>query len=232
MCAFGASPDVATATFALIGDSHVAAMKTALEVLTLAKRWRGLSMVVPACPATQATPILPTPARSAACARFNRNVLTWLARQPAVHTVFLSTHTTSEVKPADGMTMEETARAGYRAEIAALLRVVERVVVIRDTPVEPPGHLQCIQRAVAAGRTPGAACARSRRLAVQPDPLAAAARDMRSGRVRLIDLTSQVCNARRCFPVVGGALVHRDATHVTPAFSATLGPFILRALER
>ena len=232
VCAFGASPDAATATFALIGDSHVAAMKTALEVLTLAKRWRGLSMVVPACPATQATPILPTPARSEACARFNRNVLTWLARQPDVQTVFLSTHTTSEVKPADGMTMEETARAGYRAEIAALLRVVERVAVIRDTPVEPPGHLQCIQRAVAAGRTPGAACARSRRLAVQPDPLAAAARDMRSGRVRLIDLTSQVCNVRRCFPVVGGALVHRDATHVTPAFSATLGPFILRALER
>ena len=233
VCAFGASPDAATATFALIGDSHVAAMKTALEVLTLAKRWRGLSMVLPACPATQATPILPTPERSVACAAFNRNVLRWLAAaQPGVQTVFLSAHTTSEVKPADGMTMAETARAGYRAEIAALLRVAERVVVIRDTPVDPPGHLQCIQRAVAAGRTPGSACARSRRLAVQPDPLAAAARDMRSGRVRLIDLTSQVCNARRCFPVVGGALVHRDATHVTPAFSATLGPFILRALDR
>ena len=32
--------------------------------------------------------------------------------------------------------------------------------------------------------------------------------------------------------IVGGALVHRDETHVTPAFSATLGPFVLRALER
>ena len=55
---------------------------------------------------------------------------------------------------------------------------------------------------------------------------------MRSARVRLIDLTSRVCDAKRCFPVVGGALVHRDPTHITPAFSATLGPFILRALER
>jgi SGNH domain (fused to AT3 domains) len=232
VCAFGASPDAATATFALIGDSHVAAMKTALEVLTLAKRWRGLSMVLPACPATKAVPILPTRARSRDCATFNRNVLTWLAAHPGVQTAFLSTHTTSEVKPEEGKTMAETARAGYRDEIAALLRVVERVVVIRDTPFDPPGHLRCIQRAVAAGRSPGPACARSRRLALTPDPLAAAARDMRSGRVRLVDLTSHVCNARRCFPVVGGALVHRDETHVTPAFSATLGPFILRALER
>jgi SGNH domain (fused to AT3 domains) len=207
-------------------------MKTALEVLTLAKRWRGLSMVLSACPATQAVPILPTRARSLACATWNRNVLAFLAAHREVQTVFLSTHTTSEVKPLDGQTMTESARAGYRAEIAELLRVVERVVVIRDTPADAAGHLQCIQRAVAAGRSPGPACAHSRRLALDPDPLAAAARDVGSGRVRLVDLTSHVCDARRCYPVVGGALVHRDATHVTPAFSATLGPFILRALDR
>ena len=85
---------------------------------------------------------------------------------------------------------------------------------------------------MAAGRAPGPACARSRRVALRPDPLAAAARDIRSPRVKVFDFTSRVCDARRCFPVVGGALVHRDETHVTPAFSASLGPFILRALAR
>jgi hypothetical protein len=232
VCAFGAGPDEATATFALIGDSHAAAMKTALEVLTLARRWRGVSMVLSACPATKAVPILPTRARSRVCATWNRGVLAWLATHPGVQTAFLSTHTTSEVKLTDGKTMAESARAGYRAEIAALLRVVDRVVVIRDTTYEAPGHLTCVQRAVAARRPPGTACARSRKLALDPDPLAAAARDMHGPRVRLVDLTSHVCDARRCFPVVGGALVHRDETHVTPAFSATLGPFILRAIER
>ncbi len=231
ICAFGAAPMDATATMALIGDSHAAAMKTALQVLTFAKRWRGVSMVLSACPATKATPILPTRERSIACASWNRSVLSWLAAHPGVGTAFLSTHTTSEVKPAEGKTMAVTARAGYRDEIAALLGVVDRVVVIRDTPFDAPGHLQCIQRAVDGGRSPGPACARSRRLAVGPDPLAAAARDMRGPRVQLIDLTSRVCDARRCYPVVGGALVHRDETHVTPAFSATLGPIILRSLD-
>lgn len=230
VCSFGTAPDAAAATFALIGDSHAAAMKTALEPLTLARSWRGLSMVLAACPASKALPILPTRERSLACRAWNRSVLGWLAAHPGVDSVFLSTHGTAEFKPVEGQTADETARAGYRDEIAALLGVVKRVVVIRDTPLDAPDHLTCVERAVAANRSPGPACARSRRLAVQPDPLAAAAREMRSERVQLIDLTSRVCDARRCYPVVGGALVHRDETHVTPAFSATLGPFILRAL--
>ncbi len=230
VCAFGAGPDVATATFALIGDSHAAALKTGLHVLGLARRWRGLSMLLAACPATQAPAILPTPARSIACRTWNRDVIAWLAAHPGVDTVFLSTHTSAEVKPADGQTMAEAVRAGYREEIEALLGAVRRVVVIRDTPYDPPGHLRCITRALQTSRPPGPACARSRRLALQPDPLAAAARELRSDRVQVIDLTPRFCDARRCYPVVGGALVHRDETHVTPAFSATLGPFIMRAL--
>jgi hypothetical protein len=159
-------------------------------------------------------------------------VLAWLAAHRGVGAVFLSTHTTAEFKPVPGQSMAETVRAGYRDEIAALLGVVERVVVIRDTPFDAPGHLRCVQRAVDGRRPPGPACARSRRLALQPDPLADAARELRSPNVTIVDLTARVCDARRCFPVVGGALVHRDETHVTPAFSATLGPFIMRALPR
>lgn len=229
-CTFGAPPDVAKATFVLIGDSHAAAMKTALHTLTLARRWRGVSMLLSACPATKAFPILSTRARSAACAAWNGEVLKWLAAHPGIDAAFLSTHTTAEVKRADGKTMGETMRAGYRAEIVALLGLVRRVVVIRDTPFDAPGHLACIRRAMAARRAPGPACARPRRAALRPDPLAAAARDIASPRVTVVDFTSLVCDARRCLPVVGGALVHRDETHVTPAFSASLGPFILRAL--
>ena len=232
ICSFGASPDEATSTFALIGDSHAAAMKTALHVLTLARRWRGVSSLLSACPATMARPILPTRERSIACALWNRDILAWIAAHPSVDTVFLSTHTSSEVKKEPGKTMAETARAGYRDEIAALLDVVERVVVIRDTPVDAPAHLSCIQQALADDQSPGVTCAQSRRLALQPDQLVAAARDMGTERAKVIDLTSRVCDEERCFPVVGGALVHRDTTHMTPAFSATLGPFILRALDR
>jgi hypothetical protein len=44
-------------------------------------------------------------------------------------------------------------------------------------------------------------------------------------------LADRFCDETRCFSVIGGALVHHDRTHMTTAFSATLGPFILRALD-
>jgi hypothetical protein len=48
--------------------------------------------------------------------------------------------------------------------------------------------------------------------------------------VRLLDLTDFMCTATLCPPVVGGALVLKDADHLTRAFSTTLGPYLLRAL--
>jgi hypothetical protein len=232
ICSFGAVPADATATFAVVGDSHASSLKTALHVVALGRRWRGVSMVRAACPATQARkPILPTRARSAQCVRWNRQVLDWLAAHPEVDTVFLSTSATAEVGRVDGRPESEVIRAGYRDEIALLLRRVKRVVVIRDMPMSAPGHLRCVSRALGAGRSPGRACARPRRAALLPDPLVEVARALDSSRVRVVDLTDHMCDAKRCFPVVGGALVHRDESHLTPAFSATLGPFILRALD-
>ena len=102
--------------------------------------------------------------------------------------------------------------------------------MLRDLPPSAPGHLRCVARAQRAGRSPGPACARRRGDALEPDALARAARAMRSPRVQVVDLTRHVCDVRRCLPVVGGALVHRDETHLTPAFSASLGPYVLRAL--
>jgi hypothetical protein len=54
---------------------------------------------------------------------------------------------------------------------------------------------------------------------------------MGSRRVRLVDLTRFFCDARRCFPVIGGVLVNKDVTHVTAVFGATLGPYLLRQVD-
>jgi hypothetical protein len=50
--------------------------------------------------------------------------------------------------------------------------------------------------------------------------------------VQSIDLTPFMCTASDCLPVVGGVLVHKDRGHLTRAFSASLGPFLLRDLRR
>ena len=41
-----------------------------------------------------------------------------------------------------------------------------------------------------------------------------------------------MCGARQCYPVVGGALVFSDETHLTQTFATTLGPFLLREVDK
>ena len=64
------------------------------------------------------------------------------------------------------------------------------------------------------------------------DPAVVAARRMGSERVRTINLTRMFCDARRCYPVIGGALVLRDENHMTAVFSGTLGTYLLQAVDR
>ena len=231
-CGFGAMPGEAERTFALIGDSHAANLKSALSVLTLAKRWRGVSIVRSGCPLTRGAPILTSPQRSQQCADWNRQVRAWLAKHPEVDTVFLSAHAGARVTATDGRSDAEAVLSGYREVIRALLRMHRRVVVVRDTPPMPLERLRCVSRAIAAGRRAQTECTRPRSQAVRADPLVGAARSVGSSKVKVIDLTRYFCDARRCFSVVGGALVRHDESHLTQAFAATLGPFVLRALNR
>ena len=231
VCSFGAVAEEAQNTFALIGDSHAANMKSALTVLTLGKRWRGVSILRSGCPATRAAPILASPQASRQCGQWNRQVLTWLSRHPEVKTVFLSAHYSARVKPSGGRSDAQAVTAGYREELRTLVRMGRRVVVIRDTPPASRNALRCVSRALAAGRSAHNTCTRSRAASVKTDPLVNAARALRSPNVKVIDLTRHFCDTKRCFTVVGGALVRHDTSHLTQAFAATLGPFILRALD-
>jgi len=230
-CSFGAMPKEAARTFALIGDSHAANLKSAVSVLTLAKRWRGVSIFRSGCPLTRGTPILPSAQRSRQCREWNHQTLAWLARHPEVDTVFLSTHTGARVRATGGRSDAEAIHHGYREVIRALRRMHRRVVVVRDTPPFTLERLRCVSRAIAAGRRAQTACTRPRSEAVRSDPLVTAARSVGSSQVRVIDLTRQFCDSRRCFAVIGGALVRHDESHLTQAFSATLGPFLLRSLD-
>jgi hypothetical protein len=44
-------------------------------------------------------------------------------------------------------------------------------------------------------------------------------------------MTHYFCGPQLCYPVVGGALVHKDTTHISLAFGLTLGPYLLRAFD-
>ena len=230
-CEFGVRRDEASSTIALIGDSHAAHWRAALEVVAQKKRWRGVSMTRSGCPLSRAVPRLAPVARLAACLRWNEQVPRWLRKHPSVQTVFVAGHFASAVLKPPGVNLLAAKVAGLRAAWSKLPRSVKRIVVLRDTPLVGSGALQCIREAQARKRDAGRVCAVSRRRAVGADAAVVAARQRRSLRVHSIDLTRFMCDRRRCYPVVGGALAFKDGQHLTDVFATTLGPYLQRAYE-
>jgi hypothetical protein len=208
---------------ALIGDSHAEHWRAAIEVVAQAKRWRGISLTQPGCALNALTPRLHTQALTRDCARWQRGVRQWLAANPSVHTLFVSAHATTRYA-GDPV-------AGFRAAWRSLPASVKRVYVLRDVPRAVNDEAGCVSRLARRKRPLGSRCAQPRPAALPPDPEAAATRAGADPRVRLLDLTRLTCSADRCPAVIGGVLVRKDGDHITRAFSATLGRFVLRAMR-
>lgn len=233
VCSFGTPPAAAIDTIALVGDSHAAQWRAALEPVAQAKRWRGLSMMHSGCPLSKALRALSPPSRRRSCGAWKREVFAWFARHPEVRTVFVGGLSGgSGVVRERGRSEFDTAAAGYRAAWNALPPSVTQIVVLRDTPKMRGGVNGCVQRAIRAHTPAGARCAVSRSSALDPDPILAAARATRSRRTGIVDLTRFFCDRARCYPVIGGVLAFKDSTHLTPVFAETLAPFLLRAVTK
>jgi hypothetical protein len=229
-CEFGVPAADASATVALVGDSHAEHWRATLDQVAWRKGWRGVSITHSGCPLSRARSGLVPKSRSRACMRWNRQVPRWLAKHPQIHTVLVAQHYGVSVVVAPGGTARETRAHGYAAAWKALPRSVKRIVVIRDTP--RLGYRNgCVARVHVQGRNAGLACALPRAAVLPPDAAVVAARRLRSRRVRVIDMTPFFCGARRCPPVIGGALVYKDYEHTTTVFATTLGPFLQRALD-
>jgi peptidoglycan/LPS O-acetylase OafA/YrhL len=231
VCAFGLEPARARTTVAILGDSHASHWRPALDVVAKARRWRGLSITRTGCAFSLATPDVVPRARTH-CAQWKRQVLAWFGRHPEVSTVLVAAHAGAGVVTPPERDAFAVKREGYADAWRALPSSVRRIVVIRDTPRMRGSTLDCVQEAMDDGARATSACAVPRRLALQPDPEVAAATGAQPGRVRVVDLTRQLCDARTCPAVVGGALAFKDEDHLTPVFAATLGPFLRRDLDQ
>ncbi len=221
-CAFGVTPSNAKQTVALVGDSHAAHWRSALEVVAQSKRWYGLTMMKSGCPLTRAKPILPDADETRKCHLWNDQILAWFRKHPEVRTVIVAAHR--------GKT-RTSAKAGYRAAWRALPSTVRKILVIRGAP---SSHVsaRCIRRAVIRRQRPGLACAEGRSKRLRADPEAEAAYGLNSARVRVVNMTPYFCGRKLCYPVIGGVLVHKDGVHLTRVFAATLGPFMLHRINR
>ena len=230
VCAFGAPSKAATRTIALMGDSHAAMWRAGIAVVAGAKRWHGLSVMRTGCPASTATRQLFGPA-TAQCARWQHEIVPWLRQHPEVSVVFVTALGVGPFLHPPSETNTAAAIAGYQRLWRAMPPSVRHIVVIRDTPLLGRPNLPCVRRAIAAHRSAARACAVARDVALTPDPEVTAARRMHSSRVQVVDVSDFMCDRRRCFPVVGGALVLKDLHHLTRLFAASLGPYVLRQVS-
>lgn len=230
-CEFGVPAAEARNSVALIGDSHAAHWRAALEVVSQAFKWRGVSITRSGCPYTRAVARLDPVSRRNACVRWNREVPRWLAANPRIHTVFVVAHYDAGVVVKDPADEFAAKIDGYTRAWKALPASVRRIVVIRDTPKSTPDTLNCVRAAMAKRKDAGSTCALARDQAIDRDPATIAAAEEPSSRVQAIDMTSFFCSTTNCYPVVGGALVYKDISHLTDVFASSLGPFLLRKIR-
>ena len=224
-CAVGVSAEQAVATVAMIGDSHAGHWRAALEAVAERKRWRVLEIARPHCSFSFSTPA-PTEAGAADCVAWNQRIIDYLAQNPQISTIFISDN--ARLPMADRSVAYRLK--GFLDAFSALPASVTTAYVLRDPPDERATTHDCVTRAVKHDWNPGTHCALPRRRALATDADITAAQQL-GGRLKPIDLTDFFCDAKRCFPVVGGVLVHKDTDHLTQDFAATLGPYLLRAID-
>jgi SGNH domain (fused to AT3 domains) len=229
-CRFGARGLATSGVTALIGDSHASHWRAAVDVVATGRGWPAISITRSGCPFIKARPIL---ARGEArtCRRWNRELLEWLRRHKEVTSIFVSHHSSARYHHKRGVSNFETAVRGHLALWSVVPKSVRHIFVIRDTPVTSIAATACVRRTFAHKQPTAELCARARRKALHPDPAVAAARRTHSLRVHVLDMTPFFCDSGHCYPVVGGALVHKDTNHITAIFARTLGRFMLRMVD-
>jgi SGNH domain (fused to AT3 domains) len=228
VCWFAHRKRGSTATVALLGDSHASSWRSAVVVLARSQRWHALTIRRSSCPFNEARRISP-PKQAATCADWVRAVPRWLLKHPEIHTVIVTGSAYSGVVTQPGQDEYRVAVDGYRAALTALPSTVQRVIVLRDTPRSTTGTFDCVEADIKAHQPLTDSCALPRSDVLPPDPGVEAAQQLGGPRFQVIDLSDFFCDPDRCFPVIGGALVYKDISHMTTVFGTSLGPYLTSA---
>jgi hypothetical protein len=226
-CAFGAPASMSARSVALMGDSHSTHWRAAIAYLARERRWHGVSLNRSLCPFT-----LAMTTHRARCRGWTRGALRWLRNHPEVRSLFVSANAGSGTVAARGQSRADAKIDGYLRAWKAIPRSVREVFVLRDVPHSGAGTAACVTRAVARHRNPAVRCQLPRRHALLRDLEAVAADENQTDRIKVVDLSSLMCDEQSCLPVVGGALVIKDLGHMTRTFSRTLGPYLGQAIDR
>jgi peptidoglycan/LPS O-acetylase OafA/YrhL len=231
VCTFGVPRAKATSTIALVGDSHASHWRAALDLVARANHWYGLSITRSGCPFSRTAKVLRVPL-FAQCIKWNHQLPAWFAKHPEVSTMFVVQESGQKWVVPRGQSPYSAQVNGFQRAWRTLPASIKHVVVIHDTPKDRDSTAACVERAMAKHQRAGVACKVPRSVAMDPDAEATAAAHAHMPRVRVVDLNRFFCDSRWCYPVIGGALVHKDQHHMTVVFATTLGPYLEHDVNR
>ena len=214
-------------TIALVGDSHASHWFPAIEAIALERGWRLLTFVKVSCSfTTLAQRNLALKREYRECAAFNEATVARLNDVKPALTIIVNRRT---FRPINGGSTPELAGVAFGDMVA---RLPGATAIIVDTPDPGREVPACLSKHQSDIRD----ClftqddADNREIGVAEGVAAQV-----SG-ARLIDLTSEICDAWPCSPISDGVLIYRDADHMTETFSrslaAPLGAAIAKLLPR
>jgi hypothetical protein len=198
----------------MIGGSHAGHFYPAFEELTRngSIYFRGLSKS--ACLfSLEAFYYAPLKRPYTECLAWSRNVIAWLERERP-DLVFISQ---SPAYP-------ETAVKGMVAAWSRLLEMGLDVRPIRSTPWLQFDADKCL----ASSKNWSFDCASARDKAFREDPVLMTGDELE---LRVLDLTSYLCDSDWCPSVIGGILVYRDRHHLTATFAKSFNAVFAKELS-
>jgi len=229
VCDYGAKPEDAVRTVALVGDSHAEQWMPALASIAAQREWRLYVLAKSSCPFSGAERFEEDMSADSlremndSCNAWNDDALAFLQEHPEIDTVLTASRSRNPVRADEGEPWQETAVKRYQERWAELPGSVANIVVLRDTPMMPVSTLACVAE---NGKGAAEACAVDEAEALGRDPMVEAARSSDDPRLSIMDLTPFFCLDGHCPPVVGGVLAFRDTHHISWVYAETLAPYV------
>lgn len=206
---------------ALVGDSHSAHWRPAMDRAARNLGWEIISLVGSGCDFSVLGRAPVPDFKTAECDSFRAAIPGFLASRPSIKMVILAQ--ASYQWPGE--------KQAYLEAWRALPASVTDLVSIVDNPRGYPGLYSCLRQAVSDRVKPGLACAKSRQEVLKIDYAAQAAKEIQGRRGHVLDFTDYFCGRSKCFPVVGGSLVYAQGSHQAPGFNRSLAPYLQRRLS-
>ena len=232
-CATGDT--ASTTTVALVGDSHAAAWRPALQQIAEQRRWRLETLAKAGCPLLDLPITNPKLGREyTECEQWRVQTLARLqSEHPRLVVLSVMRQYGTRYGWATGFTSYDPPWVDSLTRLVRQLRGSGAQVLVLGPVPDPQTYVpDCLSEHL----DDATACSPSRSTAVNQPGIAAESAATKAGGGQYADLTELFCTAVRCPVIVGNTPVYMDWSHLTFEYSRLLapaiGPLADRALAR